>query len=89
MGEIESGSDSYEQSQATSGKRREWQKARVAKGESGPRVSGAKSDVSLTERQPNEAIAPAIALWKIRKNYRTEDYGLVALAALIASANAF
>ena len=73
MGEIESGSDSYEQSQATSGPRREWP----------------KSDVSLTERQPNEAIAPAIALWKIRKNYRTEDYGLVALAALIASANAF
>jgi len=26
MGEIESGSDSYEQSQATSGKRREWPK---------------------------------------------------------------
>jgi hypothetical protein len=73
MGEIESGSDSYEQSQAKSGKRREWPKC----------------DVSLTERQPNEAIAPAIALWKIRKNYRTEDYGLVALAALIASANAF
>jgi len=83
MGEIESGSDSYEQSQAKSGKRREWQKARSAKGKRG------KCDVSLTERQPNEAIAPAIALWKIRKNYRTEDYGLVALAALIASANAF
>lgn len=32
MGEIESGSDSYEQSQAKSGKRREWQKARVAQG---------------------------------------------------------
>lgn len=60
MGEIESGSDSYEQSQAKSGQRREWPKARVA-----------KSDVSLTERQPNEAIAPAIALWKMRKNYRT------------------
>jgi len=48
MGEIESGSDSYEQSQATSGKRREW-----PKGESGPKREWPRARVAQERCEPD------------------------------------